>query len=521
MKRLLLLLLTMAVMPLFNIVRAQCDVQNVIFNNIRAQQQGPNVLYTMDISFILNENSGNKVNWIHLWLESEYNYQAWHVDGPYKCPPVNAAQPTPATYTSTPDGTFDMLDNAFVTFGFDLNATGIATSFPGSTVGVIQTYNYDPAVDVNWEGVTIYKEPYASGYEKIYIRNISFVKANCLCTDYFAVRAFNWATQSNASKAKAQCWSCSSPFIIGDPRVSGNVNCTFPRTYTIFIDSRFDNAATPGVDPIYGTYRLYVDLNRNGVVDGNDFLVKNTTSFTTTTAGVPSGFKSRYFLVNGTFDYNFEMGDTTSNKNIIAVVSVDNPEYVGADVSGILSNTCSILPVVLSNFTAGRNGNEVTLRWTAATESSMQAYEVERKTGNGNFEVIQIVPARSGDGALADVTYVYKDRLNTNETVLYRLRMVDLQGKAVYSDVRSVRMNGAGKVLIYPNPGRDLIQVILPADAGVMDLSLEDMSGKNVRQWNGITQQQMQLRNLQPGMYVLRIRFRNTGEQVVERVIVQ
>ncbi|MFN4286489.1 MAG: T9SS type A sorting domain-containing protein [Lacibacter sp.] len=87
--------------------------------------------------------------------------------------------------------------------------------------------------------------------------------------------------------------------------------------------------------------------------------------------------------------------------------------------------------------------------------------------------------------------------------------------------MRSVRMNGAGKVLIYPNPGRDLIQVILPADAGVMDLSLEDMSGKNVRQWNGITQQQMQLRNLQPGMYVLRIRFRNTGEQVVERVIVQ
>lgn len=521
MKKLLLWLITMAAMPLFNMVRAQCDVQNVVISNIRPQQIGPDVQYTMDISFILNENSGNKFNWIHLWLESDYNYQAWHVDGPYKCPPVSAAQPAPATFTSTSQGTFDMLDNAFLTFGFDVNAPGFATTFPGSAIGIQQTYNYDPNVNVNWEGATIYKESMPGGFEKIYILNVSFIKANCLCTDYFAVRAFNWATQANGAKAKAQCWSCSSPFVVGDPRVTGNINCSYPRTYNIFIDSRFAISTTPETDFLYGTYRLFVDLNRNGLIDGSDFQVKGSTPFLTASVGVPSGFESRYLLLNGTFDYVFEYGDTSSSKNIIALVSVDNPEYTGADVTGILTNTCSVLPVVLSNFTAGRNGNEVTLRWTAATETSMHAYEVERKMGNGNYELIQVVPARSADGTLADVQYLYKDRINTNDMVYYRLRMVDLQGKAVYSDIRSIRMNGVGKVLIYPNPGRELIQVILPADAGIMDLVLEDMSGKTIRKWNGISQQQMQLQQLQPGIYVLRIHFRNTGQQVVERLIVQ
>lgn len=525
MKRLLLLLQVMIIMSLLNVVRAQCDVSNLIVSNVRptpASYGGQTgVDYTLDLQFTVEENNGNKYTWIHLWLESDYLYTNWHTiqNAPYPCPRTNnAAKNAPIKAGTSAEA---ILGTSILTFGFDIELVS-ATDF--AAAGIMQSYVYDATVNVNFQGATIRKVPKGDGktYD-VFVKDVTFFKANYTSSDYLAVRAFDWATNTNtATGTPVQCYSCENkPFVIGDPRVTGSINCNYPRTFNIFIDSRFAISTTPGVDLLYGSYRLFVDLNRNGIIDGTDFQVKNSTPFTTALTGVPSGFESRYFELNGTFDYLFEYGDTSSSKNIIALVSVDNPEYIGADVTGILTNTCSVLPVVLSNFVAGCIGNEVILRWTAVTESNLKAYEVERKIGKGNYEIIQVVPARSADGLLDVVQYMYKDRIYTNEAIYYRLRMVDVAGKITYSDIRSVRMNGLGKVLIYPNPGRDVIQVILPADAGVMDLTLEDMTGKTIRKWNGITQQQMQLQQLQPGMYVLRIRFRSSGEQVLERLIVQ
>lgn len=525
MKRLLLWLTVMAVMPLLNAVRAQCDVSNLVVSNVRPTPANSGghigVNYTMDLQFTVQENNGNKYTWIHLWLEADYQYNTWHTiqNAPYPCPRTNnAAKKAPVKAGTSAEA---ILGASILTFGFDIqlvSATGFATD------GIMQSYVYDATVAVNFQGATIRKVPHGDGktYD-VFVKDVTFFKANYTVSDYLAVRAFDWATNTNtAAGTPVQCYSCENkPFVIGDPRITGSVNCNYPRTYNIFIDSRFAISTTPGVDLLYGSYQLYVDLNRNGVIDGIDFQVKNSTPFITALTGVPSGFESRYLELNGTFDYVFEYGDTSSSKNIIALVSVDNPEYIGADVTGILTNTCSVLPVTISNFTAGRSGNEIILRWTAATESNLKAYEVERKIGKGNYELIQVVPVRSADGSLDLVQYMYKDRIYTNESIYYRLRMVDVAGKMTYSDIRSVRMGGTGKVLIYPNPGRDAIQVILPADAGVMDLALEDMTGKTIRKWNGVTQQQMQLLQLQPGMYVLRIHFRNSGEQVLERLIVQ
>ena len=54
-----------------------------------------------------------------------------------------------------------------------------------------------------------------------------------------------------------------------------------------------------------------------------------------------------------------------------------------------------------------------------------------------------------------------------------------------------------------------------------MDVSLDDYTGKSIQRWSGISARNLQLNNLKPGVYMLRINFRETGDNIIERIIVQ
>lgn len=526
MKKILLLLPAMAVMPLGNAILAQCDVSNLVVSNVRPASAtvdgATGVNYTMDLKFTVEENNGNKYTWIHLFLEKDYNYQAWHLDknAPYPCPQTNNASINPPVKSGT--SSVAILGWAMLNFGFDIElvSTGAASS-----TGILTTYPYDATVVLNYVGATIRKVPWGDGktYD-VYVNNVTFFKANCVCTDYLAVRAFNWATNSNASTGgKVQCYSCANkPFVIGDPTVSGNVNCVNPRTFNLFIDSRFDNSATPGADPLNGSYRLYCDVNQNGQIDAADILVKNATSFTTSTASVSEGFQTRFIQLNGSLDYVFPPGDENSAKNLIAVVSIDNPEYIGADVSGILTNSCAPLPVTLKSFDAQQYASGVRLMWTTAMEYNFKGFEIERKLGNGGGFVKIGFMAAKGD-ELKGADYSFMDQNLPGATIaFYRLRLVDMDGSAIFSDIKAVRNNAQKMyVTVSPNPSNGNVNIAVPADAGIYDVMLHDYSGKLLQRMVGANTQLLQLRDLMPGMYMLMIQFRKTGEQLVERIIVQ
>jgi hypothetical protein len=52
-------------------------------------------------------------------------------------------------------------------------------------------------------------------------------------------------------------------------------------------------------------------------------------------------------------------------------------------------------------------------------------------------------------------------------------------------------------------------------------MMLTDYCGKMLKQMSGLRNQTLQMNNLQPGVYVLKILFRETGETLTERVVVQ
>ena len=185
---------------------------------------------------------------------------------------------------------------------------------------------------------------------------------------------------------------------------------------------------------------------------------------------------------------------------------------------------CSTLPMTLMSFTATRNSSMVNLKWTTSSEQNNSGFNIERILGNGNWETIGFVASLAPAGNSNDaLTYTYVDPNNFKGISQYRLRQVDFDNHSKISEIRIVRgqdQKGSG-VLVYPNPSQGIVNVVFEDNSNsIRDVSLNDMIGRTIKQWKGISTNNIQIDNLTPGMYSLRVVNRDTGEQTVEKIVV-
>ncbi len=170
------------------------------------------------------------------------------------------------------------------------------------------------------------------------------------------------------------------------------------------------------------------------------------------------------------------------------------------------------LPVVLSAFTAVGVGNrDAQLDWSTASEVNSASFEVERSFDGTSFTKIG---QRTAQGTSSSPSvYAFTDQnvasLATTGTVYYRLRQVDLDGKAAYSPVRPVSFRKAATVMLslYPNPAQsqtslDLRQ--LPA-SNSYQVTLLDAAGRTLRQLTlgGGQLQSLEVASLATGSYLV------------------
>ena len=105
---------------------------------------------------------------------------------------------------------------------------------------------------------------------------------------------------------------------------------------------------------------------------------------------------------------------------------------------------------------------------------------------------------------------------------LYRIKQVDINGRAKLSEVRAVRGEGQDiKMIIYPNPSTNgNFNIVFEERNGTRDISIQDMNGRMIQQWQGMTGNTIQAENIRPGIYSIRVIVRETGAQTVEKIIV-
>ncbi len=171
-------------------------------------------------------------------------------------------------------------------------------------------------------------------------------------------------------------------------------------------------------------------------------------------------------------------------------------------LGGGASLDCTVLPIELLDFQANGSEDGVMLDWTTATEEHSDRFEIERSTDGELFELIGTLP--SSGNSHQHQHYAFLDRLPHYGLNHYRLRHVDVDGDEDHSPVRSVFVDRAGKsdVLIVPNPGNGVVNVLLP-EAGPGSLFvLSDAMGREVmRSRIEGTRMQFDLARLARGLY--------------------
>ena len=159
---------------------------------------------------------------------------------------------------------------------------------------------------------------------------------------------------------------------------------------------------------------------------------------------------------NGSTQFDISSSGLNSARYIKIVDDGDGVAYqadAGFDLDAI--EAYDIVPVELVSFVAESIDDEVLLKWTTATETNNQGFEILRCTQNDNklWESIGFV---EGKGTTTEITnYVFSDNVNEPGTYLYRLKQIDYDGSFNYSQVVEVNIFSPANFALYqnyPNP---------------------------------------------------------------------
>lgn len=108
------------------------------------------------------------------------------------------------------------------------------------------------------------------------------------------------------------------------------------------------------------------------------------------------------------------------------------------------------LPIKLTSFDATKAGSSVNIHWKAECTSTQAVFEIERSTDGQNFQKIETVVA---DQLRCLLPFDYQDRAPSAGNNFYRIKVVDVDGRAFYSRVVAVinRAKGFELVGVYPS----------------------------------------------------------------------
>jgi Domain of unknown function (DUF4082) len=215
---------------------------------------------------------------------------------------------------------------------------------------------------------------------------------------------------------------------------------------------------------------------------------------------------------------NYTLNCSGSPPNFCAAGVVYGPATTGPTPPpatpdfGIIFNQSVTLPVVLVQFLANKaSDGSVKLSWATSQEINAGYTEIERSGDQTGWIKIGSVKAKGNSSTTTD--YGYSDKLPLDGIGYYRLKLVDLDGKYVYSKTISVTGDkNTVPLVIYNNPFSDLIRLkVNVSRAQNLEMTVSDMMGKVYISKSLQAQAGDNLVNLQPsviggsGMYILRI----------------
>lgn len=152
----------------------------------------------------------------------------------------------------------------------------------------------------------------------------------------------------------------------------------------------------------------------------------------------------------------------------------------------VIVSSSSALPIELIYFKALLDDGVVKLKWATAAEINNDFFTIERSSDGRNFTAINSQPGAGN----SNVTKYYSadDDKPLNGFSYYRLKQTDFDGRFSYSDVETIKQEGADGpafeiVNVAPNPFSERFELnYMVKKSGQLTITLMNTSGQMVKQ---------------------------------------
>lgn len=495
-------------------LNSQCALS---INNVAVQIVGTPIpvdathcTITANVQFDLSYNGGAVFVYFNSYLAADYDALA--ISNPLAFDCANSSTPArDAPNAGRLGTTITQPGKSFLDVGLDLSSAHGAVGVPVSTP-VLTTYSQDPTVALNTPansgGFTVTRTFISGQTDHFVIQNLQLTISNA-CSGPLSVKTDVWASNASGSKAKAQCYICGVTQFFNDPAIAGLHHCSYPLSYDLSI-------STVNPTPRTITYKTYIDVDYDGIINtAIDVLAATSAPITISSSNSP-------YLATGLTYEPSSSNPIYFDKDLI--IRVEGTSLSNSIDKIIPNGQCATLPIQLKSFTATRNQSNVSLKWETATEDNNSGFAVQRRLGsNGNWQNVGFVGSKAQNGnSTSPMNYEYTDINSEKGISLYRLKQIDIDNKAEFSVIRSVRgEEQSGKTIVYPNPSNDgRVNIVFEEVNVKRDLTLIDMNGRIIRQWKGETNNNIQIENLNAGFYSIRIVNTETGTQTLEKIVI-
>lgn len=204
----------------------------------------------------------------------------------------------------------------------------------------------------------------------------------------------------------------------------------------------------------------------------------------------------------------------------ITTGSLYGSNYLEFDVTGFsefwIHTGNFVLPLNFISFSVQKCGtNTVCLNWKTANEQNVLHFEIERSFDGRTFNTVATL---QGNNQAINYYSATDDihLLQNYKRIYYRVKEIDLDNKYRYTNTQLVQLQADGIISIYPNPAKDVVNIV--GWNKIKQMQLYDISGRKLNGWK-TAQPVIRVDNLANGTYVLKAELRS-GEMIEQKLLV-
>jgi hypothetical protein len=223
------------------------------------------------------------------------------------------------------------------------------------------------------------------------------------------------------------------------------------------------NGATSGGAGVHNASYTISIVNNNFVANaGADKSFCQSTNLeavlSPSTIGVWSVVSGTNYSISNYSDPNtIFIGD--SSQNYILVWTVNNQICETKTDTVNLSSSCMPLPIQLLDFYGQQFETQINLFWTSASAKDFSHFEIQREINENEWESLGQINYNSNNSQVQKYQLTdFRPLIGDNN---YRIKMIDLDGSFIYSNIITVEyIQNESEMLLYPAPASNVLNII-------------------------------------------------------------